>query len=84
MKLTKIAPICLETGDLGNGTLAEHHAETLRGLKPVVGSVTTKTQKRSPAPPFTTSTLQQEASRKLGFSPKRTMSVAQRLYDPLH
>ena len=37
--------------------------------------------KRSPAPPFTTSTLQQEASRKLGFSPKRTMSVAQRLYE---
>ena len=34
-----------------------------------------------PAPPFTTSTLQQEASRKLGFSPKRTMSVAQRLYE---
>jgi DNA topoisomerase I len=36
---------------------------------------------RSPAPPFTTSTLQQEASRKLGFSPKRTMSAAQRLYE---
>ena len=34
-----------------------------------------------PAPPFTTSTLQQEASRKLGFSPKRTMAVAQRLYE---
>ena len=34
-----------------------------------------------PAPPFTTSTLQQEASRKLGFSPKRTMSIAQRLYE---
>ena len=43
--------------------------------------VGTRTQKRSPAPPFTTSTLQQEASRKLGFSPKRTMSVAQRLYE---
>jgi DNA topoisomerase-1 len=41
----------------------------------------TRTQKRSPAPPFTTSTLQQEASRKLGFSPKRTMSIAQRLYE---
>ena len=40
-----------------------------------------RTQKRSPAPPFTTSTLQQEASRKLAFSPKRTMSVAQRLYE---
>ena len=38
-------------------------------------------QKRSPAAPFTTSTLQQEASRKLGFSVSRTMSVAQRLYE---
>ena len=38
-------------------------------------------QSAAPAPPFTTSTLQQEASRKLGFSPKRTMSVAQRLYE---
>ena len=43
--------------------------------------VTVRQQKRSPAPPFTTSTLQQEASRKLGFSPRRTMSVAQRLYE---
>jgi DNA topoisomerase I len=67
--------------DVDNGTLAEHHAETLRGLHPTVTSITTKTQKRSPAPPFTTSTLQQEASRKLGFSPKRTMSIAQRLYE---
>jgi DNA topoisomerase-1 len=70
-----------EPTDVNNGTLAEHHAETLRGLRPRVTSIGTKTQKRSPAPPFTTSTLQQEASRKLGFSPKRTMSVAQRLYE---
>ena len=64
--------------DVGNGTAAEHHAETLRTLHPRVTSIGTKKQKRSPAPPFTTSTLQQEASRKLGFSPKRTMSIAQR------
>jgi DNA topoisomerase-1 len=67
--------------EVGNGTAAEHHAETLRTLHPRVTSMATKTQKRSPAPPFTTSTLQQEASRKLGFSPKRTMSIAQRLYE---
>ena len=67
--------------EIDNGTLAEHHAETLRSLRPRVTSIGTKTQKRSPAAPFTTSTLQQEASRKLGFSPKRTMSVAQRLYE---
>src|SRR5438094_10175100 len=67
--------------EIDNGTLAEHHAETLRALNPQVTSIATKRQKRSPAPPFTTSTLQQEASRKLGFSPKRTMSIAQRLYE---
>ena len=67
--------------DVGDGDTAERHAEALKGLRPRVTSITTKTQKRSPAPPFTTSTLQQEASRKLGFSPKRTMSIAQRLYE---
>lgn len=40
-----------------------------------------KARKRNPAPPFTTSTLQQEASRKLGFSARKTMSVAQKLYE---
>ena len=44
-------------------------------------SVTKKERKRRPAPPFITSTLQQEASRKLGFSTSRTMRVAQRLYE---
>jgi len=67
--------------DVTNGAAAEHHAETLRSLRPRVTSIGVKRQKRSPAPPFTTSTLQQEASRKLGFNPKRTMSVAQRLYE---
>lgn len=46
-----------------------------------VKDVETRPGKRSPAPPFTTSTLQQEASRKLGFSVSRTMSVAQQLYE---
>ncbi len=46
-----------------------------------VGSVETKPAKRTPAAPFTTSTLQQEAARKLGFSVSQTMSVAQRLYE---
>jgi len=46
-----------------------------------VTDITKKPSKKNPAPPFTTSTLQQEASRKLGFSVKRTMSVAQRLYE---
>src|SRR5690606_786801 len=46
-----------------------------------IESLETKPAKRNPAPPFTTSTLQQEASRKLGFSVARTMVVAQRLYE---
>ena len=46
-----------------------------------VDSVTKKPLKRMPAPPFTTSTLQQEAARKLGFSVSQTMMVAQRLYE---
>jgi DNA topoisomerase I len=67
--------------EVDNGEDAERHADALRSLHPKVVSIATKTQKRSPAPPFTTSTLQQEASRKLSFSPKRTMSTAQRLYE---
>lgn len=46
-----------------------------------IANLETKPAKRSPAPPFTTSTLQQEASRKLGFAVARTMSLAQRLYE---
>ncbi len=48
-----------------------------------VGSVTKKQRKRNPTAPFTTSTLQQEAARKLGFTTQRTMMTAQRLYEGL-
>jgi len=67
--------------EIGDGDAAERHAAAIRATRPEVDSVATRPSKRNPAPPFTTSTLQQEASRKLGFSPKRTMSVAQRLYE---
>ncbi len=53
----------------------------LKGAEYRVTKVEEKDVKRSPAPPFTTSTLQQEASRKLGFSVKRTMTIAQQLYE---
>lgn len=53
----------------------------LAGQKATVHSVETKPQTLRPAPPFTTSTLQQEANRKLRFSAKQTMQVAQRLYE---
>ena len=70
-----------EALDVSDGEAAQAHADALRGMRPVVSKVAVRQQKRSPAAPFTTSTLQQEASRKLGFSPRRTMSVAQRLYE---
>ena len=47
----------------------------------IVTDVKKGEKKRTPAPPFTTSTMQQEASRKLGFTLKRTMSIAQGLYE---
>jgi len=55
-----------------------------KGANFSVDSVETKPSKRRPAAPFTTSTLQQEASRKLGFSVSQTMTVAQRLYEAGH
>jgi DNA topoisomerase I len=53
----------------------------LEGARYVVADVTTKEKKRNPVPPFITSKLQQEASRKLRFSAKKTMQIAQRLYE---
>ncbi len=67
--------------DIGTGESAAEHVEALRGTRPQVKSVNRRQSKRNPAPPFTTSTLQQEASRRLGFNPKRTMRVAQDLYE---
>ena len=60
---------------------AREFLESCQGAGYHVLDVTRKPAKKSPAPPFTTSTLQQEASRKLGFSVAQTMSVAQRLYE---
>jgi DNA topoisomerase-1 len=67
--------------NIADGDSAEQHAGALRAATPVVEAVNTRQAKRNPAPPFTTSTLQQEASRRLGFNPSRTMRVAQRLYE---
>ena len=55
--------------------------ELCKKSKFTVSSITKKPLKRTPAPPFTTSTLQQEAARKLGFTVSQTMMVAQRLYE---
>jgi DNA topoisomerase I len=63
---------------------AQSHVERLRDAAYKVLEVRQKEIKRTPAPPFTTSTLQQEAARKLGFSSRRTMQVAQRLYEGIN
>ncbi len=60
---------------------AEAFLEKCKSAEFTVSDVVKKPGKRSPAKPFTTSTLQQEASRKLGFSVSQTMAVAQRLYE---
>lgn len=65
-------------------TEAKALLEACKSAEFTVGDVTVKPVKKSPAPPFTTSTLQQEASRKLGFTVSQTMMVAQRLYESGH
>jgi DNA topoisomerase-1 len=66
---------------IGTQEQAESVVTDLEGAEYVVRTIVRKDKRRSPAPPFTTSTLQQEAGRKLGFSAKRTMVVAQQLYE---
>jgi DNA topoisomerase-1 len=66
---------------LGEVGAAKAAAEAVRAAPLAVVSVEKKQVQRGPAPPFTTSTLQQEAARKLGFSADRTMKTAQRLFD---
>ena len=60
---------------------AKQFLESLEGKTFTVADITKKPMKKSPAPPFTTSTLQQEAARKLGFTVSQTMMVAQHLYE---
>jgi DNA topoisomerase-1 len=66
---------------VSNGERAETIRAMLDGASFKVASVEAKPTKRNPGPPFTTSTLQQAASAKLGFSASRTMQVAQKLYE---
>jgi len=67
--------------DIGSGAEAEAFTRDLETTAFRVVSVEAKPARRNPPPPFTTSTMQQEASRKLGFSPAHTMRLAQRLYE---
>jgi DNA topoisomerase I len=67
--------------DIGSGAEAEAFKTALEKALFSVAGTESKPVKRHPYPPFTTSTLQQEASRKLGLAPARTMQIAQRLYE---
>ena len=67
--------------DIGSGQEAEDFRSALEKAAFTVSSVEAKPARRNPPPPFTTSTMQQEASRKLGFAPAHTMRLAQRLYE---
>ncbi len=67
--------------DVGTAAEAEAFKSALDAASFRVGQIEAKPGKRHPFPPFTTSTLQQEASRKLGLSPAVTMRIAQRLYE---
>ncbi|NMB00009.1 MAG: type I DNA topoisomerase [Firmicutes bacterium] len=69
--------------ELPNEESAKKVEQDVSGAPWVVSDVQKKERRRNPAPPFTTSTMQQEAARKLGFSAKRTMRVAQQLYEGL-
>lgn len=83
-KLTRLKGEKLTQFSINNETLASDAETTIQAAaqgRLKVVNIERKQRKRNPAPPFTTSTLQQEAARKLGFSAQRTMRVAQGLYE---
>ncbi len=72
---------CKKIDEIKNEEAANRIVENLKDCEYVVSSIKKGTRNKQPAPPFITSTLQQEASRKLGFTGQRTMKVAQQLYE---
>lgn len=80
-RLTHLEGLKLDRLSLKSETEARHAVSVIEGRDFQVVDIERKTVRRNPYPPFTTSTLQQEASRKLGFSASHTMRLAQRLYE---
>ena len=80
-RLTMLAGEKLEKFSIANATQAELAVQAINSRDLAVHMVEAKPGSRNPSPPFMTSTLQQEASRKYGFGARQTMSVAQRLYE---
>jgi DNA topoisomerase I len=70
-----------QKADLTNAAQTSALVSDLDGARYVVATVDRKERKRNPPPPFTTAKLQQEAANRLGFSPKKTMTLSQRLYE---
>ena len=77
----KLAKIKGKTAEVHKQSEADYILENLKKAQFNVDSVVTKEKKRYPVPPFTTSKIQQEASRRLRFTVKKTMMIAQRLYE---
>ncbi|ACG74017.1 DNA topoisomerase I [Anaeromyxobacter sp. K] len=77
----KIFKVDGQKADLKQGEETQALVKDLEGARYVVASVDRKERKRNPPPPFTTAKLQQEAANRLGFSPKKTMTLAQKLYE---
>jgi DNA topoisomerase-1 len=80
-RLTHLDGKRLDQFDLGDAAAAERARQAVEAGRFTVGSVERKRVKRNPQAPFTTSTLQQESSRKLGFGAQQTMRLAQQLYE---
>lgn len=80
-KLYKIDDAVLDKFDIATQAKAERIIKNIEGAIFFVTDIKQKETKRTPPPPFITSTLQQEANRKLGFSAQQTMMVAQQLYE---
>jgi DNA topoisomerase-1 len=79
--IARLVKIRGEDPDLKNQADAQAIVDDLEGAVYVVAKVTRRERKRNPSPPYMTSTMQQEASRKLRFNARRTMAVAQALYE---
>src|SRR5436190_3197240 len=77
----RLARIKGKTAEVKTQAEADHVLDVVKASEFLVDSVVTKEKKRNPVPPFTTSKLQQDASRRLGFTVKKTMMLAQRLYE---
>ena len=80
-RLTHLNGAKLDKLGIPDETAAAKAVEAVKAGRYTIARVEKKTVNRNPSPPFTTSTLQQEASRKLGFGTSRTMQLAQRLYE---